>query len=161
MSDRTARLEQTLAATVRAAAVARARGLGVDVVSVSRFGGFWGDRGESLRRLVFTAGELGYAAARADTERRLAGTFAAKEAVFKALGLRWDEGPFSWLMIEIVRNGAKPPRIVLHERARRALEEGGAHRVLLSISYEHDVAIAAAQVVEEHAASQGAEASGS
>lgn len=147
MSDHTTRLERVVADAVREPSGTGTRGLGVDVVSLSRFGRLWDNRGESLRRLVFTSGELEYARSRADTERRLAGTFAAKEAVFKALGLSWARGAFAWTMIEILRDERGLPHVALRDLAWSGFVRSGAGDVLVSISYEDDIAIAVAQAV--------------
>lgn len=148
MSDRAARLERVVAGSVREQpAGGTACGLGVDVVSISRFCRLWNERGDSLRRIVFTAGEIEYARSRSDTDQRLAGTFAAKEAVFKSIGLRWSHGAFSWTMIEILRDQTGAPHVALRDLAWTGFVRSGAASVLLSISYEDDIAIAVAQTV--------------
>jgi holo-[acyl-carrier protein] synthase len=60
--------------------------LGIDVVAVERFRGTL-HRTPALAQRFFTAAERNYCQSAADPELRLAATFAAKEAVMKALGL--------------------------------------------------------------------------
>lgn len=60
--------------------------LGIDVVAVERFRRTL-HRAPALAQRFFTAAERNYCQSAADPELRLAATFAAKEAVMKALGL--------------------------------------------------------------------------
>ncbi len=60
--------------------------LGVDVVDVARFRALVARKPGVVARF-FTEDERAYCAAAPDPALRLAGTFAAKEAVMKALGL--------------------------------------------------------------------------
>jgi len=74
----------------------------------------------------------------------LAGRFAAKEAVSKALGC--GIGPVAWKEIEIVRGDHGQPVLKLLGRARRMADEQGLYSWSISISHtrEHAVAVAVA-----------------
>ncbi|MEL4505647.1 holo-ACP synthase [Luteococcus sp. H138] len=70
----------------------------------------------------------------------LAGRFAAKEAVFKAL--RADPRlPIPWTEIEITTTGSRPG-VVLHGRARSWAVGQGISRIELSICHDHQRAMA-------------------
>ena len=60
--------------------------IGVDVVEVERFRSML-DRSPGMLDRFFSSSEIAYCDARPDPIRHLAGTFAAKEAVMKALSL--------------------------------------------------------------------------
>lgn len=73
----------------------------------------------------------------------LAGRFAAKEAVAKALGC--GIGPVSWQEIEILRGVEGEPVIVLHGKAQQIADRSGL--VTWSVSISHSRACAIAMVV--------------
>lgn len=78
-------------------------GVGIDVADVGRFESLLVQRGESFVRRWFTGAEI----AECGTDpRHYAGRFAAKEAVWKALGLD-SAGPAVWRSIEILGSDAR------------------------------------------------------
>lgn len=110
-------------------------GIGVDLVDVGRFAAVC-DRTPALVDRCFTAGE------RAGPARWLAGSFAAKEALAKALGvppmLRWQDA-------EVVRTDSGRPELVVHGSVAAAA--AGVRYWHLSIS--HDGLMVVAMVVAE------------
>lgn len=80
---------------------------------------------------VFSAGELSFARARVDPERRLAARLAAKRAAARLLG-----GGALEREIEVVRGDYGPPRLELSGRARERLAALGASRALVSLTHE-------------------------
>jgi holo-[acyl-carrier protein] synthase len=114
-------------------------GIGVDVVDVARLG-------QRLARVPRLAEKLFTPAERLLPLRSLAGRFAAKEAVGKALG---NPGDLSWHDVEVTRpDGAAPVLVVRGAAAERgaALGVGAWH-----LSLSHDAGIATAFVVLETA----------
>jgi len=93
---------------------------------------------------VFTPGELAYAAARADPERRLAARLAAKRAACRALG-----GGLAEADVEVVRGEYGPPRLRLSAPARARLAALGAARALVSLTHERRHAAALVLLVRE------------
>lgn len=71
---------------------------------------------------------------------RLAGRFAAKEALIKALGVGID--PPSWLEIETLTDLGGAPRLVLTGRAEAIARELDIDRFSLSISHADGLAVA-------------------
>jgi phosphopantetheinyl transferase (holo-ACP synthase) len=86
----------------------------------------------------FTEGELRYARATIDPERRLAARLAAKRAASRLLGggVEPDE-------IEVVRGPGGPPRLRLSAKAKGRLAGLGADRALVSLTHGRDQAAAA------------------
>jgi holo-[acyl-carrier protein] synthase len=72
--------------------------------------------------------------------QRLAGKFAAKEAVAKALGTGFRY--FRWREIEILNDHNGKPYAVLSGRAEEILKSGGFEKILVTISHCRDYAIA-------------------
>lgn len=122
-------------------------GIGIDIIEVERIAGSLGRHGEGFRRRVFTEAEWDYCCAKARRFEHLAGRFAAKEAVLKALGTGWKRGT-SFREIEVVRNGNSPPEIQLSDRMRQLLPEGEV-RIWLSISHTEHYAVAQAIITHE------------
>jgi holo-[acyl-carrier protein] synthase len=112
-------------------------GVGIDVVDVARFGQSL-DRTPGLRERLFTPDEARHRLA------SLAGRFAAKEAVAKALGA---PAGLSWHDCEIVPDPDGRPWLTVSGTVAAAAVERGINRWHLSLS--HDGGIASAMVVAE------------
>jgi len=117
-------------------------GVGIDAVDVERFRALVGRRPRVVDRL-FTDNELSYASRTPDPGPRLAGRFAAKEAILKALGA--GIGACDFREMEVVRSDAGQPQVALAGRAARLAHERGIGRLHLSIT--HTDALAVASVV--------------
>ncbi len=87
---------------------------------------------------VFTSGELDYAAKKRRPEKHLAGRFAAKEAVVKALSTGIMTG-ISLKDVEVVRRSDGRPSIRF---GPTAIDAAGGRQVHLSISYTREYAFA-------------------
>ena len=112
---------------------------GVDIVEIWRIGeavARWGDR---FFNRIYTPGELAYARGRLP---QLAGRFAAKEAVMKALGT--GVRGVGWREIEVVREPGQAPTVVLHGRARARAERMRMGEISISISHSRDYAVVVA-----------------
>jgi holo-[acyl-carrier protein] synthase len=112
-------------------------GVGIDVVDVARFGESL-ERTPSMRERLFT-----------ESEQRLplgslAGRFAAKEAMAKALGA---PSGMSWRDAEVTNDPDGRPVMTLHGSVRARAEQMRVRAWHLSIS--HDGGIASAVVVCE------------
>ncbi|MDE2899437.1 MAG: holo-ACP synthase, partial [Chloroflexota bacterium] len=88
---------------------------------------------------IYTPGELAYARGRLP---QLAGRFAAKEAVMKALGT--GVRGVGWREIEVVRKPGQAPTVVLHGRARARAERMQMGEISISISHSRDYAVVVA-----------------
>ncbi len=113
---------------------------GVDIVEVARIVRAMERHGERFGARFFTPRELAYCNGRPE---RLAGRFAVKEAVAKALGT--GIGDISWTEIEVHCDGRGKPELVLHGRARELAQQRGV--VQWSISLSHTDAYAVGFVV--------------
>ena len=115
--------------------------VGVDVVRVARIDRAIG-RG-SFATHVFTPRESAYARAKARPAESFAGMFAAKEAVYKAFGLKWDRG-FSWKWIEIVHDDTGAPSVAFARPLVEAWPVLRSRSAAVSISHTAKVAVAVA-----------------
>jgi holo-[acyl-carrier protein] synthase len=121
-------------------------GVGVDIADIDRFRRITFERGDRFIQRVFTEREVDYCWRCAHPEERFAARFAAKEAVFKALRIGWQEG-LTFRDVEVVNGPLGEPRIVLWRGAARIAGEKGITHFHVSLS--HTDAYAVAQVVAE------------
>ena len=114
-------------------------GCGVDVVELSRFRQTMKRGGEAFMRRVFTKQEAAYARARKRTTvLHLAGRFAAKEAVIKALSQLDPTHTLAMHHIEVRNDRFGRPRIVLHGHRPAGVN------IHVSLSHVDTVAVASA-----------------
>jgi holo-[acyl-carrier protein] synthase len=116
-------------------------GLGIDLVEVSRIRVLLEKHAIRFKERTFTAGEARYCDAAANPAMHYAARFAAKEAVAKALGTGFAAG-VSWLDVEVTRNGAGAPSIVLTGGAAMVAETLGVHQVLVTLTHTSESAAA-------------------
>lgn len=102
------------------------------------------DHGDRFLERCFTPGERAYAASSARSAEHLAARFAAKEAVFKTLGVGWGTG-VAWTDVEVRRDPAGKPAVVLTGGAELAAARLGITQWHLSLT--HVTGFAAASVI--------------
>jgi holo-[acyl-carrier protein] synthase len=122
-------------------------GTGIDAVEISRFEKAMREKEEKFLQRIFTGDELKYVNGRRGRFMHMAGRFAAKEAVKKALPDGAKIG-LNWADIEILNGTDGKPYVRLHGEALRLAEENGPFEVLVSISHTRNVAISNAMVVK-------------
>jgi holo-[acyl-carrier protein] synthase len=120
-------------------------GHGIDIVELDRFAVLLCEPDGDFLSRCFTSAERGRAAEGALSHRTqsLAGKFAAKEAVAKALGSGFD-GTIGPLNIEITNDSVGVPQVVLHGNAADLAAALGISSWRVSISHAGGVAIASA-----------------
>ena len=118
-------------------------GTGIDIVEIARFRKILAGSGERFLNRVFTSEEQKFCLARKDPAPHFAARFAAKEAVFKALGTGWAKG-ITWLDVEVQRQEDHAPAILLHGTAQKIAASKGAGRIHLSLTHTDNWAAATA-----------------
>jgi holo-[acyl-carrier protein] synthase len=118
------------------------RGLGIDVVEVDRIRRAVARWGEAFLYRVFTPAELNRGSASVGGAERLAGRFAAKEAVMKALGI--GRRGIGWQEIEITVDPMGMPGVRLTGRAAAVADRLGIRAWRVAISHTRLLAIAQA-----------------
>lgn len=116
--------------------------IGVDLVELDRVAAMLERHPERFLDRCFTPAERAYAA-ESDKLRveRLAARFAAKEAVFKAIGTGWAEG-VAWTDAEVTRDGAGRPGVRLAGRAAEVADSLAIARWHLTLSHTKHAALA-------------------
>src|SRR5512134_125907 len=93
-------------------------GTGIDVVEIARIRNIMERLKDRFIPRVFTVAEQEFCHAHRDPVPHFAARFAAKEALFKALGTGWARG-VTWLDVEVRREGRDAPAMALHGEAQR------------------------------------------
>lgn len=121
-------------------------GVGTDILLIDRIRRCLDS--PSFMRRTFTEAETRLGESRPDPGSYYAKVFAGKEAVFKCFGILADSLG-SWRDIEIVDSEERQPMVNLSGPLATMASSRGVSRVLLSLSYDTDYAIAVAALVGE------------
>ena len=119
--------------------------IGIDLIDIDRIVGVLGRHPSRFRQRVLTKHEQRYVGRKVE---RLAGRWAAKEAISKVLGL--GVRGVGWREIEVLPNRAGQPQVYLHGRAAIRAEDMGLDEVSVSISHERRMAVAVAVAHRRH-----------
>jgi holo-[acyl-carrier protein] synthase len=114
-------------------------GTGVDITEVRRMQKAVEKWGNSFLSRVFTKEELENAKSRGSLYQHLAGRFAAKEAVFKALG----DAELSWKDVQVLNNKEGKPYCKILNRKGKGMD------VHISISHVKNYATAFAIITQK------------
>ncbi|HTM57076.1 MAG TPA: holo-ACP synthase [Candidatus Udaeobacter sp.] len=117
------------------------RGIGVDVIQVSRLASSLERFGERMEKRLFTDGERAYCKTHRDPLPHLAARFAAKEATSKALGTGMSQG-VGWKDIEVLQPGGRVPELRFSGAALERFQSMGCARSHLTLSHDGGIAIA-------------------
>lgn len=113
---------------------------GVDIVNVGRIDKILLDKRQQFYNKIFTIEEINYIAKKGHKSTTVAGLFAAKEAVSKALGT--GIGVLGWKDVEILHEPKGRPYINFAEGGKKIADNLGVGEIQISISHEKDYAIA-------------------
>jgi holo-[acyl-carrier protein] synthase len=116
---------------------------GIDLVDFPRIEGMVKQHGERFMDRVFTPAEQAYAKANKNDVEKLAGRFAAKEAILKLMGTGW-RGKIAWTDIEILNNPAGQPQVTLAGEVEKIANRLGIKHISVSITHTANFAIASA-----------------
>lgn len=118
-------------------------GIGTDIIEIDRIK-LKLDKNENFIKKLFTEEEIRYFNKRKLNPEVIAGNFAAKEAVSKALGT--GIRGFSFKDIEILRDKLGKPIVTLHNEAKKIANEicseFNNYKIHISISHSKENAIA-------------------
>ena len=116
-------------------------GIGTDVCSIPRVAQVLGRHGERFVRRILTPEERVRYERTRDKAGHLAKRFAAKEAFSKAIGTGIHP-PFKWHSITVGRDARGKPLIVPSADMAKHLQSLGVTRAHISLTDDHDVAMA-------------------
>ena len=114
---------------------------GIDLVDFGRIEQMLSRHDEHFLERVFTARERADADGVKNRVEKLAGRFAAKEAVMKLIGTGWRDG-VAWTDIEVVNDALGRPQVAVFGKVKECVEAAGIGPITLSITHTSQFAIA-------------------
>lgn len=124
-------------------------GHGLDVVDVDDFSRLLSEPVSNFVDRYFTNEELVAAGGGANQVQRLAGRFAVKEAVMKALGMGWGDG-VAFTDVEVCALESGAPRVLLRRKLAAMESEREIVGWLVSLSHIRTVAVASVIAIGAH-----------
>jgi holo-[acyl-carrier protein] synthase len=124
-------------------------GLGTQVMECARVRQLIDEHAEVFLKQVYTDREVRYCNGKRQTTEQFTALWAAKEAVFRALGTTWRRGT-SWTDVEVVCETGSPPHAVVSGPTRELMAVRGANHILLTLAFCRTFATATAVAI--HAA---------
>lgn len=121
---------------------------GIDLVEFGRMERLLERHQQRVLERVFTQREQADAQGLRNRLERLAGRFAAKEAVMKLIGIGWREG-VAWTDVEVVNDALGRPVVNLSGRLKELARQRGIEQITLSITHTDRFAIASAVALAE------------
>lgn len=116
-------------------------GVGVDVVNIPRIQAMAERWRERFLGRVYTEAERRLIHRRPAPYASMAGRFAAKEAILKALGTGWSAG-ISWREIEVLNDRTGQPIAQVSGRTSALMDEAGVTQIHVSLAHDTDYAVA-------------------
>ena len=122
--------------------------IGIDIVEIPRLSRVSKKWGKAFLEKVYTDRELAYAKSKRFPYQHLAARFAAKEAIFKALG-EVERNFVGWKNIEILNDAYGKPVVHWHGDAERTRKNRNLKGAVVSLSHTENYAVASAMLVFE------------
>lgn len=116
---------------------------GIDLVDFPRIEQMVKRHGRRFIDRIFTPTEQNYAESNKNKIEKLAGRFAAKEAVLKLIGTGW-RGKIKWTDIEITNNKMGRPQVTLTGEVAKLAQQLRIGQISISITHTANFAIASA-----------------
>ncbi len=113
------------------------KGIGIDIIEIERVKKAVSN--ENFLKKCYTSKEIELFTTSYMNYNSLAGNFAGKEAVAKALGTGFNK--VEPIHIEILRDGVGKPYVTLHENAKEIAHKLNITQILISISHDKTKAI--------------------
>ncbi len=124
------------------------KGVGIDLVSIREIRELDERTKGAFFEKTFGQRERQEAEKASDKYEYLAGRFAVKEAVYKAVCSVEDGINFDFRMVETVRQRNGAPKVLLTDELQAVMDAAQIQKILISITNQGDMAMAVAEVTE-------------
>ena len=115
-------------------------GVGIDLVKIDRIQKMVEKWNKRFLNRIFTPVEQKYSFSFRHPFPHLAGRFAIKEAVFKAIGTGW-RGGVKWTDIEVYNEPSGQPRVQVYGKVKEVIEAQGVNQIQASISHDTEYSV--------------------
>ena len=123
-------------------------GVGVDLVKIPRIKEAVKRWDRRFLNRIFTPIEQEYSYRQKQPFLHLAGRFAVKEAVLKALGTGLSSG-IRWVEIEVVNQPSGKPEVRVSGKVKTLMRQRGVKEIYVSISHDTDYSVGQAVLVSK------------
>jgi holo-[acyl-carrier protein] synthase len=123
-------------------------GVGTHIIETHRVRNLIQEHAEKFLEQVFTEREWSYCRDRTHSTEFYAAFWAAKEAVFRSLGIKWRRG-MDWKDVEILCENAIEPRALITGAIAERMTIRGVTRVMITFSYSRLFATAHALAIRD------------
>jgi len=118
-------------------------GLGTQVMECARVRQLIDGHADAFLKQVYTDREVQFCNGKRQTTEQFTALWAAKEAVFRALGTTWKRG-MNWTDIEIVQENGAGPHAIVSGPTRELMTTRGVNRIILTMAFCRSFATATA-----------------
>jgi holo-[acyl-carrier protein] synthase len=118
-------------------------GIGTQVMECARVRGLIDQHGETFLKQVYTTREVAYCNTKKQSTEQFTALWAAKEAVFRTLGLTWKRG-MNWADIEVICENGGAPEVAVTGPTREMMVIRGATRIMVTMAHCRTFATATA-----------------
>ena len=120
--------------------------IGIDIVEIKRLEKVSKRWGKAFLQKVYTRRELDYSRSKRFPYQHLAARFAAKEAIFKALG-EVETDFVGWKNVEILNDANGKPMVRWHGQAEKTRRKRKIRDIVVSLSHTENYAVASALMI--------------
>ena len=121
-------------------------GLGTQVMECTRVRQLIDEHADAFLKQMYTDREVRFCNGKKQTTEQFTALWAAKEAVFRALGTTWRRG-MSWRDVEVVCENGGSPHVVVVGSTRELMAARGVNHILLTMAFCRAFATATAVAV--------------
>ena len=109
-------------------------GIGTDIIECPRIGKMIEQHGELFLNRIYPAREIRFCQSRKRAMEHFAARWAAKEAIFKAMGIPWRRG-MEWTDLEIRQEPGTVPEVLLAGATKDLAQNLSIGSILLSMAH--------------------------
>jgi holo-[acyl-carrier protein] synthase len=116
-------------------------GIGTQVMECTRVRKLIDQHGEAFLKQVYTEREVRFCNEKKQSTEQFTALWAAKEAVFRSLGMTWKRG-INWTDVEVVCENGGLQQVVVRGQTRELMTTRGVNQIMLSTAFCREFATA-------------------
>jgi len=112
-------------------------GIGTDIIKISRIEKFIDNNKDQARDIILAPNERNV-----KNTQSIAGKYAVKEALLKALGIGFSKGIKRLSEIEVIKDSLGKPTVITYGEVKKIIKRKNIKNIQVSISHDAEYAIA-------------------